>query len=195
MSASICVHRANPLSREGKVASLVEQSGHGNGGERMASLIEQAIALEIKAEDAYRRAVQTTSDPSAAKILELLADEEREHAKILRTMKDVSDIEAPDLIQSARQWIRGVVEGGRLAISTDTGLLDVLRRATAIEQQTESFYREHAKLSEDASVRQLFSRLADTEQTHFHLVGSLVEYFNRPIEWVESAEFGVREDY
>ena len=27
------------------------------------------------------------------------------------------------------------------------------------------------------------------------LVSSLVEYYNRPNEWVESAEFGLRPDY
>jgi rubrerythrin len=161
----------------------------------MTSLIEQAIHLETTAEESYRNAAQATGDLSAGKILALLADEEAQHALMLRTMTDVSDIEVPDLLQSAKTWIRGVVEGGALAISPDAGLLDILQRAMTIEQTTESFYREHAETAEEDSVRKMFTKLANTEQTHYVLVGSLVEYFNRPSEWVESAEFGERDEY
>ena len=41
----------------------------------MTSIIEQAIHLETIAEANYREAAQTTTDPSAAKVLEFLADE------------------------------------------------------------------------------------------------------------------------
>lgn len=161
----------------------------------MTSLIEQAIHLETRAEATYREAAHATGDPSAKKILELLADEERQHARTLRGMNDVSELKAPDLIQSATAWIRGLVEGGALAISSDSGLLSVLRLAMTIEQKTESFYRDHAETANDTSVRHLFTRLAGAEHKHFLLVGSLVDYFNRPREWVESAEFGERDEY
>ena len=161
----------------------------------MTSIIEQAIHLEEAARDNYREAAQATSDPSAAKILEFLADEEDGHAKSLRAMTDVSVEKGSDVLQSAKDWIRGVVEGGATAISSDAGLLSSLRRALTIEQTTESFYRDHANTAEDVSVKELFAQLADVEKQHFLLVGSLVEYFDRPNEWVESAEFGLRNDY
>lgn len=161
----------------------------------MTSIIEQAIHLETTAETSYREAAQATGDPSAAKVLGVLADEESRHAKTLRAMTDVSGLEGADLFQAAKDWIRGVVEGGASVISPDIGLLAALRRALTIEQRTESFYREHADTSTDVSVRELFTRLADIEKEHFVLVGSLVEYFDRPNEWVESAEFGQRDEY
>lgn len=161
----------------------------------MTSLIEQAIHLETTAATTYRDAAHATSDPSAGKILDFLADEEDRHAKILRGMNDASEVEVPDLLQSALRWIRGVVEGGALAISPDTSLQAVLQRAMDIEQMTEAFYREHARSSDDVSVQELFTRLADIEKKHFLLVGSLVEYFDRPNEWIESAEFGLRDEY
>jgi len=161
----------------------------------MTSIIEQAIHLETIAEANYREAAQTTSDPSAAKILEFLADEEGQHARILRGMDDVVGLTGSDLIKAAKSWIRGVVEGSAQAISSDADLLAVLRRATTIEQMTEAFYREHAATAEDASVVSLFTTLANIEKSHFLLVGSLVEYFDRPNEWIESAEFGLRNEY
>lgn len=161
----------------------------------MKSIIEQAIHLETTAETHYREAAQATGDPSAAKILRFLADEEKKHAMTLRAIGDASGSGGVDLLQSAKDWIRGVVEGGALAISPDIGLLAVLRRSLTIEQMTESFYREHADEADDVSVRELFTRLAGLEKGHSLLVGSLIEYFDRPNEWIENAEFGLRDEY
>ena len=162
----------------------------------MTSIIEQAIHLETTAETTYREASQATSDSSAGRILGFLADEESHHANALREMNDVADLENSGLLLSeAKTWIHGVVEGGGQVISPDADLLAVLRRAMDIEQMTESFYRKHAISAEDNAVVSLFTKLADIEKKHFLLVGSLVEYFDRPNEWIESAEFGLRNEY
>ena len=161
----------------------------------MTSVIEQAIHLETTAEANYREAAEKTSDPSAGKILELLADEESEHAKILRGMNNVRNLEDSDVVEKAKTWVRGVVEGGLQTISPDVDLLEVLRRAMDIEQMTEAFYREQGSEAEDEDIESLFGRLADIEKVHFLFVGSLVEYFDRPNEWIENAEFGLRDEY
>ena len=161
----------------------------------MISIIEQAIHLETTAEAHYREAAQETTDASAGKILELLANEEGEHAKILRGMMGVASLEDSDVIKNAKAWVRGVVEGGLPAISADANLIDVLRQAMDIEQMTEVFYREQAATAQDTVVKDLFEKLADIEKKHFLFVGSLVEHFDRPNEWIESAEFGLRDEY
>ena len=161
----------------------------------MTSVIEQAIHLETTAEANYREAARKTTDLNAGKILELLADEECEHAKILRGMSGVRDLEDSDVVEKAKTWVRGVVEGGLPTISSDADLLVVLRRAMDIEQMTEAFYRESGSEAEDEDIESLFGRLADIEKEHFLFVGSLVEYFDRPNEWIENAEFGLRDEY
>jgi len=161
----------------------------------MISIIEQAIYLEATAEANYREAAQKTHDRSASKILELLADEEGEHAKTLRGMSVVTNLESSDVIEEAKMWVRGVIEGGLQSISSDKGLPSVLRRAMDLEQMTEAFYREQATTAENAAVVDLFETLANIEREHFLFVGSLVEYFERPNEWIENAEFGLRDEY
>jgi rubrerythrin len=158
-------------------------------------LIDEAIALEERAETNYRSAAETTSDPSAARVLTLLADEEANHADALRTMNVGSVQAGASLIEAAKDWIGGAIEGGVGSISTDAGLLDVLRRAMEIERTTEAFYRERATATESAEIRALFDRLAGIEKGHYLFVGSLIEYYDRPNEWVESAEFGLRDAY
>jgi rubrerythrin len=158
-------------------------------------LIDEAIALEERAEIVYRSAAETTTDPSAAKILTLLADEEAQHANALRVMDVGSVGSSESLIRAGRDWIGGVVEGSSAAISTDAGLREVLQRAMEIERATETFYRESGESSADPAIVDLFSRLAAIERTHYLFVSSLAEYFDRPVEWVESAEFGLRPEY
>jgi len=158
-------------------------------------LIDEAIALEERAETNYRAAAETTSDPSAAKVLTLLADEEASHANALRTMNVGSVQASTSLIDAAKDWIGGMIEGGVSSISTDAGLLEVLRSSMEIERATETFYREQGAASADNEIRVLFGRLAAIEKGHFLFVSSLVEYYDRPNEWVESAEFGLRPEY
>jgi rubrerythrin len=158
-------------------------------------LIDDAIELERRAEESYRNAAKKTSDSGAKKILDLLADEEAKHAAALREVDEVKDLRGPSLIEAAKEWVRGVVEGGVSTISSDTSLLDVLRRAMEIERATEAFYREHGKEATDPRVVGLFAKLAEIENEHFHFVSSLVEYYDRPNEWIESAEFGLRDEY
>jgi rubrerythrin len=158
-------------------------------------LIDDAVALERRAEAAYRTASATTSDAGAKKILDMLADAEAKHAAALREMKGTEDLVGPNLVDEAKRWIHGAVEGGRSTLSADSGLLDLLRSAMEMERETEAFYRAHQDESSEPRVADLFAALAGIERSHFHFVSSLVEYYNRPNEWVESAEFGTRPTY
>jgi rubrerythrin len=158
-------------------------------------VIDDAVRLEEMAEKNYRQAADRAQNPSATKLLVLLADAEASHAIALRNLGAAKDLRGPDLVAAASVWVRGAVEGGASSLSRDGGLLGLLRRAMDIEHQTETFYREHAEGADDLRVARLLGDLAQVEQSHYALVSSLVEYYNRPNEWVESAEFGLRPDY
>ncbi len=159
------------------------------------TLIDEAVQLEQRAENTYRGAQQETSDPGAQRILGLLADEEAKHAQLLLEMGEASEVPGTNLVQEARGWVEDNVEGGSMAISPDASLVDVLRRGMDVERTTEKFYRDHVSETGDERRAALFERLADREREHFQFLSSLVEYYNRPNEWVEDAEFGVRSEY
>lgn len=158
-------------------------------------LIDEAIALEERAETNYRGAAEATSDASVASILLMLADEEANHANALRTMNAGTLEATASLVDAAVDWIGGVIEGGAASLSADTSLHGVLQRAMEIERATETFYTERGQGADAPEIRELFGRLAKLEKAHYLFVGSLVEYFDRPAEWVESAEFGLRNEY
>ncbi|MCX6091372.1 MAG: ferritin family protein [Candidatus Bipolaricaulota bacterium] len=158
-------------------------------------VIHDAVHLEEKAERIYREAAGHTEDRGAKALLGLLADAEAGHAVVLRDFSGVENLKGPDLVAAAKAWIRGAVEGGTQTLSTDSRLLDVLRRAMDLEHETETFYLHHSERATDVRVGELLGKLAKIERSHYALVSSLVEYYNRPNEWVESAEFGLRPEY
>ena len=84
---------------------------------------------------------------------------------------------------------------GKNMISSDGTLREILQKAMEIEQATKRFYEEKAISADDDKVKDLFTKLARQETSHYLLVSSLAEYFDRPAEWVESAEFGLRPEY
>ena len=161
------------------------------------SVLDDAILLEERARTYYGKAQGRVGDPSAKKILELLADEEKKHAAALAAMKsgEVGRLEASPLLPKVQGLVEGAVNEGRSSISTDASMRDVLQRAMTIEQTTERFYREHVQTADNEKLRELFEVLAAQEAEHYLLVSLLAEYFDRPAEWVESAEFGLRSEY
>lgn len=158
-------------------------------------VLHDAVHLEEKAERTYREAASRTRDPSARALLGLLAEAEAAHAAVLKTFGHVADLQGPDLIEAARAWVRGAVEGNAGVLSPDAQVVEVLRRAADAEREAEAFYRHHAERATEARTAELLAELAKIERGHCALVSSLVEYYNRPNEWTESAEFGLRPDY
>ncbi len=161
------------------------------------TILDDAIGLEERARMYYAGAAERVTDPSGKKILTLLMNEEKRHAEILAKMKGGSRGELVDssLLREVRGLVEGAVKEGKDAISSDGSLREILQKAMEIEQATRRFYKEKAASVDDDKVKDLFSKLARQEASHYLLVSGLAEYFDRPVEWVESAEFGLRPEY
>jgi len=180
------------------------------------TILDDAIGLEERSRAYYAAAVGRVSDPSGKKILTLLVNEEKRHAELLALtllvneekrhaellakMKDGlhGELAHSPLLQDVRGLVEGAVKEGKNAISSDGTLREILQKAMEIEQATKRFYEEKAISADDDKVKDLFTlftKLARQETSHYLLVSSLAEYFDRPAEWVESAEFGLRSEY
>jgi rubrerythrin len=161
------------------------------------TILDDAITLEERARAYYEEARGRVSDQSAGKILGLLEAEEERHAAALKRMQkgDYAAIEASSLLKQVRGLVEGAVNAGSDSISTDASMRAILQKAMGMEQETEKFYRAQSEKADDTEARTLFSQLAEQEQGHYLMVSSLIEYFHRPDEWVESAEFGLRPEY
>ncbi len=161
------------------------------------TIIDDAIELENRARIYYTESAEKVADPSGKRILDLLATEETRHADALKNMKTgkYGELASSSLLSEVKGLVEGAVKDGKDAISSDASLREILQQAMEIEQATQKFYEEKGKTAADPKEGELFSFLAKQELGHYLIVSSLAEYFDRPREWVESAEFGLRPEY
>jgi len=161
------------------------------------TIIDEAIKLEKRAQVYYTESAGKVTDPSGKRILDLLAKDEQRHAQALEKMKtgDYGEVGGTSLLTEVKGLIEGAVKAGKDAISSDSSLREILQKAMEIEQATKKFYESKGEATSDPQEKELFGLLAKQELGHYLIVSSLAEYFDRPVEWVESAEFGLRPEY
>lgn len=154
------------------------------------NVLEYAIKMELEGEKFYSG--QAARGCALAPVFVLLAQEEAEHANVLRKLADGLPIDAGDVKSS----VGGVFSGMKsFAVETKDApeQLDLYRMALGKEKESIDLYR---KLADDMDgARDVFAILVAQEQEHYRVFEEIVELLSRPKEWVESAEFGVREDY
>ena len=65
--------------------------------------------------------------------------------------------------------------------------VEVYQQAQSLEQQSRDFYRDKAREAQKRSHKELFLRLADEEQRHFFLLDHMIEFVNRPRNWLTAS--------
>lgn len=73
--------------------------------------------------------------------------------------------------------------------------LDFYRMALKMEKESIDLYTNYLDKAEDSRERELFEFLIRQEEQHYQILDELVVLLSRTEEWVESAEFGIREEY
>lgn len=73
--------------------------------------------------------------------------------------------------------------------------LEVYRAAKEIELKSIELYQSMHKSATQAEDKKLMLFLVKQEQSHYDLFENLETLLERPTSWVESAEFGNREEY
>lgn len=160
------------------------------------STLEYAIQMEMEGRRYYLEQAEKNKDDAALnKVLNLLADSEKEHEKLLRKRLNKEEY---TLSKADNNLVKTVFNGLKDYEASEyrsTTQLDVYRLAVDIEEKSIDHYQEMLKEAEDEKDKELFEFLLTEEKQHLLLFEELVKMLTRPEEWVESAEFGVREDY
>jgi len=161
------------------------------------NVFEYAKKMELDGINFYHEEAEHTTKPGFKKILQLLSDEERKHYQLFDKLQRNSPLgklpafpanEAENIFRQLRQRKEG--------FDFSAEQVDVFRKALEIERQSEHFYRHHAEKIEDEELKKQLLLVADEEAKHTILVDSLVEYLNRPNDWVEHAMFSqIRPEY
>ncbi len=136
------------------------------------SILDQAVNLELRVSEAYRKLSWLARDESLRAELKLLADEEIGHANLVRRAKAFAsrDPELFTVTEDAEVRLRGVLNlMSEFLADLDkeaVSLKDGLRRIAALESHCELLHVSGLLEIREPSLRQLFVALASDDKAH-----------------------------
>ena len=145
--------------------------------ETVQQAIYHSMLTEKDAMDFYRSASQYVNNPDARKMLELLAQEEREHAEWFHRICNQVDLaEFLRLIDSGpaadSDWLTKLNE----IVDRKNGELEVLQLAMRQEKDLEKELMEIADQATNEDVRQIYQANIESTRRHFEMIA---EEYNR----------------
>ncbi|PKM85109.1 MAG: rubrerythrin [Firmicutes bacterium HGW-Firmicutes-11] len=156
--------------------------------------IEFAIKMEQDGERYYRE--QAAKHHGLEPVFLMLAEDERSHAAVLmRRVENASyELDDNDILTDARNVFHGKTDF-KMEIKPEPEQIDLYRAGMEMEKESIALYSELLAAATEDSDKELFGFLVKEEKAHHAILEELVILINRPNEWVESAEFGLREEY
>jgi len=160
------------------------------------NILEFAMNMELAGQIYYTEQAEINKGNSLSKVFLMLAKDEAMHSKILQNKvnKLPCDLIQSDSLTEAKNIFSnlGADKDGMKHISDQ---LDVYRLGLEKEKESITLYQKYLSEATDDESKKLFEYLIKQEKNHYAIIDQLVLLISRPNEWVESAEFGLREEY
>jgi len=158
--------------------------------------IEFAIKMELDGEKYYREQAEKNKDNSLNAVFLLLADDEKSHAALLKNELEKVNYELGDSETLANTDNIFKDKGDfKNRFKEIPNQLDAYRMALQMEKDSIELYEKLFEESTDERTKKLFGYLVKQEENHYVIFANLITLVERPEEWIEDAEFGIREEY
>lgn len=158
--------------------------------------LEFAINMEHDGEKFYKKLAEINKDNSLNTVFLLLEKDEAHHARILQNKFSEAAYELTD--NNTLSQVNNVFKESKGFKSEFEGIpnqLDAYNFALEIERKSIDLYKSFLSESTDGQSKKLFEFLVNQEKAHYAIFEELILLVERPEEWVENAEFGIREEY
>jgi rubrerythrin len=159
-------------------------------------IFEYAMKMERDGEKFYRDLASRVGDKGLESVLNVLADEEVDHLRVLERMQanqECEVTESPVLVRAKQVFQDIAPRAKEFAFSSEE--IELYRKALEIEEKSETLYRKKAAETDDECQRDLLLRIAEQERKHKFLIENMIEFMSRPKTWLEDAEWTHLERY
>jgi rubrerythrin len=155
-------------------------------------ILEFAINMELDGQKYYEEQAKFFHQEGLKAIFDMLADEEKAHAELMKNKRLGLPLHLAEPVRQGLQNVFSSISAFKSDIKEEPDPIDAYRMALEKERQSIDLYKK--LLLEGGSV-ELFHFLIRQEEKHYEILEELVKLVDRPNSWVESAEFGIREEY
>jgi rubrerythrin len=159
------------------------------------SLYDLAVKMELDGEQYYLELANNATHPGIKAVFELMAADERKHYEI------VSNIIAGGVrfkegtsLETLKSVFAKALESGETLEMPDHAF-EAYRKAADMERKSIDFYKDAYERTHSDHEKKILLELQEEENRHLMMCENLAEYVQRPLEWVESAEFNHLMDY
>ena len=159
-------------------------------------IFQFAMDKERYSEHFYRELAGKTDSPGLQSILNMLADEEVKHYRVVEQMKTETPTKfsATQVLANARkvfEKMRGSAEKFQFDISE----AELYRKACDIERESREYYLQKAREVKNVAQKAIFKQLAEEENKHLLLVERMGDFVARPETFLANAEMYHFDDY
>ena len=159
-------------------------------------VLQFALDMELEGERYYLNQAERNADSPLKPVFDLLAKDEAKHAGIVRGKMGGTACELKaDARLADRKTLFSDLGDYKPRAEEAADQARLYHAALELEQRSIDLYTDLRAKAEDAQTQSLFEFLIQEETRHYQLLEDLFRFVNRPNEWVESAEFGLREEY
>ena len=158
--------------------------------------LQFAIQMELDGMEYYKQQMEKNKDNALNKVFWRLMKDEEYHAKLLRdvfenTVYELTETES--VAESENVFANlGDFKDEIMAVPHQ---IDVYREALKREKESVELYTEMLGAAFEDKEKILFEFLVGEEKKHYKVINNLIGELMKPEEWVEDAEFGIREEY
>ena len=161
----------------------------------LAKILKTAIEVEDNGYETFVRFADQTKDESGKKMFLRLAEDEKEHKRILETqLKHLSEGGTWQGIHIPKSSVETLIPAlrdkqKRTKGESGVGELDALNTALDLERKAAQFFRDKAEEVDDPEAKATFIRLAEWEDAHFELIQSELDNIKNTGLWFGMPEF------
>jgi rubrerythrin len=154
-------------------------------------ILVYAIKMELDGEKYYKEQAELNRENSLFGVFMELAKDESDHAKILEDKAIGSFYRSNAPVRSSVQNVFARSDMKEIPCVQDQA--DIYKMALEKEKQSIDLYKKLS--SESIGDKEIYDYLIAQEEEHCEILEEIIKIASRPQEWVESAEFGEREEY
>jgi rubrerythrin len=152
--------------------------------------------MELEGEGFYLKLAKMNKDNNLHGIFKMLADDEKDHAHILQQKEEDLGytLKKSQTFHNALSVFRSM---GKLKSDIKEIPSQIASYNLALEKEKESIdlYTDLKKETQSNEDKETYDYLIEQEKEHYDTIKNLISFLTQSDDWVESAEFGVREQY
>ena len=163
------------------------------------NIFEYAMQMEQDGRSFYLTHAEKAAHPELKRILMELADDELKHFNIFKAMKEgqtaeYKEAEKTTILSTVKNVFETLkAEGKDLSFAEEAKTIWL--EAQEVEKKSEDFYREKAAEVDDETQKHILNRIADEEHKHWVTMENVIQFLDRPKNWLADAEWSNLEDY